>query len=103
MQSYAVLWTDGPQPAGAESVRAGKLELRRECLRLDGPEERRVAYADVEDVHVGRRLAERIRGRPAVVLDLVGGNRLRIGSIGGPGTLHELAERLAASTDTDAR
>lgn len=89
MESYAVVWTDD-----LDGVRAGKLELRPECLRLDGAEERRVPYGEVEGVHVGRRVAERLRGRPSLVLDLAGGRHLRVGSVGGPGTLHELAERL---------
>ena len=93
MDSYAVVWTDD-----VDGVRAGKLELRAECLRLDGAEERRVPYRDVEAVHVGRRLSERIRGRPSLVLDLAGGRRLRVGSVGGVGTLHELAERLSLLT-----
>jgi len=93
MESYAVLWTDQ-----TDGVKAGKLELRPECLRFDGPEVQRVPYADVEGVRVGRRLAERIRGRPSLVLDLAGGRHLRVGSIGGAGTLHELAERVALLT-----
>ena len=45
---------------------------------------------------MGRVGPERLVGRPALVLDLVAGGPLRIGSINGAGLLHELDERLAA-------
>jgi hypothetical protein len=93
METYAVVWSD---PAGPVSV--GKLELDPEGMHLEGGCERLVPYAAIERLHVGRRVSERIRGRPSLVLDLAGGERLRIGSVGAPGTLHELAERLAGLT-----
>lgn len=90
METYAVVWID---PAGPVSV--GKLELVPEGMHLEGARERVVPYAAIERLHVGRRVSERIRGRPSLVLDLTSGERLRIGNVGAPGALHELAERLA--------
>jgi hypothetical protein len=90
METYAVVWID---PAGP--VSAGKLELVQDGLRLEGGRDRVIPYAEIERLHVGRRVTERVRGRPSLVLDLTGGERLRIGSVGAPGTLHELAERVA--------
>jgi hypothetical protein len=98
MESYAVLWSEPSEP-----VEAGKLELEAKCLRFEGsggtrraPHVHRVEYAEIEAVHVGRDSPERLGGRPALVLDLVTGGPLRIGSIAGVGLLSELAERLSS-------
>jgi hypothetical protein len=90
MGSYAVVWSEALGP-----LRSGKLELGREGLELEGESSRSVPYAEIEGLHVGRLVPERIGGRPSIVLELVGGEALLIGSVAGLGTLHELAERLA--------
>ena len=89
MQSYAVLWSEASGP-----VRAGKLELDGEGLSFAGAAARRVGYEEISDVRMGRALSDRIQGRPSIVVELGPSSRLRIGSLAGPGTLHELAERL---------
>jgi hypothetical protein len=96
MESYAVLWSEPSEP-----VEAGKLELEPKGLRFEGsaasrraPRVHRVPYEEIEAVHVGRGNPERLGGRPSLVLDLVAGGPLRIGSINGVGLLNELAERL---------
>ena len=92
MESYAVLWS-----APSEPVEAGKLELEPAGLQFEGSAgSRQVSYGEIEAVHVGRVGPERLGGRPALVLDLVAGGPLRIGSINGAGLLHELDERLGA-------
>ena len=99
MSSYAVLWSDL-----VGEIESGKLELEPNGLRFEGRRGRtsaqvqRVYYDDIEDVHVGRMPQERIDGRPALVLRLARGGPLRIGSVDGPGTLTELAERLVPLT-----
>ena len=102
MSSYAVLWSEPGQP-----VRAGKLELELESLRFEGalgsrsPRHiHRVAYEDIDAVHVGRGPRERLAGRPALVLDRFVGGPVRIGSVQGVGVLNELAERLGHLTAT---
>jgi hypothetical protein len=96
VESFAVLWSDRDH-----SPRAGKLELDDTGLRFEGQtESRRVYYEDIEALHVARDDRERIGGRPALVLDLVAGGPLRIGSLGGVGILTELAERLGHLTAT---
>jgi hypothetical protein len=89
MQSYAVLWSEASGP-----VRAGKLELGSDGLSFEGAAARRLNYDEIGSVRMGRTLSERIQGRPSIVVELGSGSRLRIGSLAGPGTLHELAERL---------
>ena len=92
MESYAVLWS---APSGP--VEAGKLELEPRGLRFEGSAgSRQVSYAEIEALHIGRLGAERLGGRPALVLDLLAGGPLRIGSINGAGLLQELAQRLGA-------
>ncbi len=102
MESYAVLWSEPNEP-----VHAGKLELEPNGLRFEGSRGtrsrahvHRVYYEDIESVHVGRRVSERLAGRPALVLDLAVGGPLRISSMQGPGILSELAERLGRLTAT---
>lgn len=96
MESYAVLWSES-----SDGVEAGKLELEPTGLRFEGrrgdsggPRVHRVFYEDIEGVHVGRRLAERLAGRPSLVLELAVGGPLRIGSLDRVGIVAELAERL---------
>jgi len=91
MSSYAVLWSE----EGRE-VLAGKLELAEDCLTFGGRARHDVAYVDIDNVHVARRTADRVRGAATLVLQLAGGSVLRIGSVGGAGVLSELVEQLAA-------
>ena len=67
---------------------------RADCGSRARPGAGRLPYAEIEEVHVGRLGPERLAGRPALVLDLVAGGPLRIGSINGAGFLHELDQRL---------
>jgi hypothetical protein len=95
MSSYAVLWS---QPR--EEVEAGKLELDSDGLRFEGARGRqqahvhRLGYDEIERVRIGLGTHERLRGRPAVVLDLAAGGSLRIGIVDGPGIRGELADEL---------
>jgi hypothetical protein len=87
--TYAVVVSedDGPE-------HIGRLEFERDCLRLFGSST--VRYADLRDVYLERRSGgSSTARRAALVLISRQGERLRIGSLEGPGTLHELAERVA--------
>ena len=104
MASYAVVWRDG-----GGSIRAGKLELDLYGFVLEGVVgangdrrslRHRVDYEDIVAVRVGRASDERIVGQPVLVLDLAVGGPLAVGSIDGPGTLHELGEQLGKLTAT---
>ena len=89
MSSYAVLWSE-PRC----DLETGKLELEAESIRFEGSHIHHVYYHDIEGVRIGHQVAERLRGRPAVVLDLHEGGPLRIGGVDGLGTVAELADEL---------
>jgi hypothetical protein len=87
--SYSVIWDDGLPPE------AGRLELALEGITFRGPtRELAVPFGEIESVRVAREPAERLRGKPALVLRR-GGSFLRIGSLDGLGALNELAAALA--------
>jgi len=78
---------------------AGRLDVSATGLHLDGGsrETRRtrdLRFAEIASFRIGRRNGERIGGRQAVVLQLIGGSRVSLAGFDRPGTLHELAERL---------
>jgi hypothetical protein len=94
--SYSVVWREGEGP-----LARGKLEFRPERLRLDGMGPTSVAsseieYGDLAGVRVGRAAADRIDGRPSLVLERRGRDPLAIASVVEPGMVGELAERLSA-------
>jgi hypothetical protein len=96
-QTYAVTWS---KPDG--HVYAGRLELRPDGLMLRGGSGTntvvdRLAYTDLRAVRRART-RERVRGRASIVLELLGGGEISIASVGQPGALTEVAERLAASS-----
>ena len=87
--TYAVVVSED---GGPEHI--GRLEFERDCLRLFGGST--VRYADLRDVYLERRSGvSPAARRPTLVLVSRHGERLRIGSLEGLGTLHELAERVA--------
>jgi hypothetical protein len=90
MSSYAVVWNEEQGP-----LNIGRLELQPEGILLDGAVARELPYRDMHEVRVGRARGERIAGRPTLLVRLVSGGVVAIASIGAPGTLSELAERLA--------
>ncbi len=83
----------------ARSAR-GSLTLEPDALMLHGTSSegrhvvRRVAYADLVGVRIGRDLDERLSGDPTLLLERRTGGLLRV-SLLGPGLLWELADLLA--------
>jgi hypothetical protein len=93
--SYGVVWREGDGPLGR-----GKLELLPRAVRLDGmtgsePTTREIAYDSLTGFHVGRSPAERIDGRPSLVLARRLGDAFAIAGVAQAGVVAELAERLA--------
>lgn len=94
--SVPVVWVeDGGTP------QAGRLDLFRDRLHLDGgsrdePRTRDIPLADVGSVRMGRTNGDRINGRQAIVLALTGGATLSLAAFARPGTLLELGHQLEA-------
>jgi hypothetical protein len=94
--SYAVVWHEPPHEA-----RSGKLELGNTALRLvgaasDGDDEvTEIPYRMLERTRVASAPAERMGGRPTLVVERRGEEPIRIASVGGIGVVSELAERVS--------
>jgi len=85
---YAAVWQDGG-PASA-----GQIMLDASALTFEGRQtSRRIAFTSIASARLGRGSAERVGGRPALVIELVDGETIRVAT---PelGALHDLAEAL---------
>lgn len=94
--SYGVVWHESGLP-----VASGKLELLPRALRFEGaaesrPRRREIAYENLRGVRIGRSPADRIDGRPSLVLERRSGPPITIASVAQSGVVAEIAERLAA-------
>ena len=92
-RSYAVTWQESGSP------HSGKLELRATGLSLEGQNgvgavSTLVPYGDIENLKAAPR-AERLSGRPTLVLSRRGGDKIQIAGVGAPGILSEVAEQVA--------
>jgi hypothetical protein len=96
-RTYAVSWRE--QDGG---LYAGKLELAPASLRLEGannghdPITRELWYEDLLGLHVGRSEADRLEGRPSLMLELREGHSVKIAGVAQPGIVSEIAEQLTA-------
>lgn len=91
--SYAVVWSEN-----GGCLHAGRLELADGAVLLEGTAEqacralRQLLYEELACVRVERRPEARLGGRPTLVLEDATGSRMRIVSVEGGGSLHELAD-----------
>jgi hypothetical protein len=89
-RSYGVVWREGDRP-----LVAGKLELLPRALRLEGRDRLRdIPYERLAGVHVGRSAADRIDGRPSVVLERRDGDVFTIAAVAQSNLIGEITERL---------
>jgi hypothetical protein len=92
---HPVLWSEDDGP-----TLAGKLELVAGVIRLEGANgdvvKLSVPLEAITAARIGRAQPERLRGRPALVLGLRSGRRIRIATLSGFGALHELADAVGA-------
>ena len=85
---YAAVWQDGG-PA-----MAGRIVLDASALTFEGRQaSRRIAFTSIASSRLGRGTADRVGGRPALVIELSDGETIRVAT---PelGALLELAEAL---------
>jgi hypothetical protein len=90
-KSFPVIWALHGQ------TRTGKLEASRDRVELTS---RGYTFAFARDAiaHFGveRGATNRLRGLPAITVSLAGGEVVRVASLGGAGSLHEVAALLAS-------
>jgi hypothetical protein len=88
-RSYAVVWNDG------RGVESGRLEPLADRFELRGRDTgRAVLFTDLVSAAIGRRVADRVRGLPVLLLRPRRGDPVRIASLEGAGVLHELAQHV---------
>ena len=93
--TYAVTWEEAEG-----NRRSGRLELGADALHLegsngDGAASRELPYTDVSRFRLARSSEERLQGRPTLLLELRGGELLKIAGVSQPGIVAELSDRLA--------
>lgn len=93
--TYAVTWQETGAPP-----KSGRLEFGLEALALEGanggePVRLEVPYGDVASFQPARESADRLGGRPTLVLRLRTGGTLRIASVAQSGVVGELTHRLS--------
>ena len=93
--SHPVLWSEDDG-----RIVAGKLELVDGVIRLEGMNGHVVNLSlplqAIAAARIGRAKAERLQGRPVLMLQFRGGRRIRITTLSGAGALHELADAIGA-------
>ena len=94
--SYGVIWQNGG------TQKAGKLELDPAAIRLEGIGDdgedlvvELLPYCELAGVRVARGSADRLDGRPTLVLEQLNGESLRVASVAQSGIVAELAEKLS--------
>ena len=94
--SYGVIWQNGG------TLKAGKLELESAAIRLEGTGDdgesvvQELPYRELAGVHIARGSADRLEGRPTLVLERSAGDDFRVASVAHSGIVSELAEKLSA-------
>ncbi len=96
--TYAVLWRDreGEVCSGALMIVDGTMRLEG-ANRQGQPCSVELAPDAVQDMRIGRAMADRIDGRTALVLRLRPDHKLLVASAVGLGMIHEMADRLASA------
>jgi hypothetical protein len=99
--SYAVKWRE---PDGKTYL--GRLELQPTALVLEGrengspPTRRTLGYEELRGFHLGHSGAERLDGRPALVVERAGEEFLITSTVVHAGVLQELVHRLSELRST---
>jgi hypothetical protein len=93
-KTFPIIWAlHGRTHTGKLEPFKERLELSSRGYTLSFPR------GSVTHFVVERDAGNRIRGLPAITIRLAGGEVVRVASLGGAGSLHEIAQLLAAAED----
>jgi hypothetical protein len=98
-KTYAAVWQRADQ-----ARRVGKLAVDESVLRFEGAQpgsadrDEVIGAGEIATVAVARAGTARLDGLPTVVVTLNDGVAVRIASLDGPGTVSEIARRVADLT-----
>jgi len=93
-RTFPVLWTMGEDPV------TGMLRLEQGRITLVARERTLSFPVDVvSQIEVLREPAQRLRRMPVIALEMSSGASVRIASLGGPGSMHELAVAIGERRD----
>jgi hypothetical protein len=96
MSTYAVKWREPDGRTYVGSLSLGPRTLRLEGRRPDGAlVDRRFGYEQLRSLRIGNHGADRLDGRPALVVERTDGRYLVTSAGAGAGMLQELIDRLA--------
>lgn len=98
---YAVTWHEPRRAPYAGTLSIGVRSLRFEGASSHGrPLGLTIPFSDLAAVRVARRPEDRVAGRPVLVLERRTGSSVHVATLGHPGALHELADRLRSASST---
>ena len=94
--TYAVKWREPDGQTYVGRLAFGSRTLQLEGRGADGPAvDRQIGYDEVRAVGVGSRRADRLDGRPSLVVERADGRYLVTSAGAGAGIVQELVDRLA--------
>jgi hypothetical protein len=94
--TYAVKWREPDGQTYVGRLALGPRTLRLEGRGTDGPAvDRQIGYEEVQGLRLGSHAADRLDGRPALVVDRAEGPWLVTSAGMGAGIVSELVDRLA--------
>jgi hypothetical protein len=94
-RGYAVTWHEPRRAPYAGTLALGPTSLRFEGAARHGRTlGQTISFSDLVDVRIARGPQDRVAGRPVLVLERRSGPPVHVATLGDPGALHELAERL---------
>jgi hypothetical protein len=94
--TYAVKWREPDGRAYVGRLALGPRTLRLEGRQPDGPAvDRQIDYEELQGLRIGHGAADRIGGRPTVVVERAAGAYLLTSAGLGAGIVQELVDRLA--------
>jgi hypothetical protein len=95
-KSYGVVWHEGSLPLATGMLELGPRDLHFDGLVGSRPAVQTIPYEELAAVRVGRSAAERIDGRPTVIIERRAGLPVTLTTVAQPTLLGEIVERITA-------